>query len=82
MPHAAEIAGLFRFLDDLGNAGIVRHRLGEGVFGNRSEPAGEGNQRVWLQRLVVKEQDLVFQEGSVYKLYAWTCDGGCEASPG
>ncbi len=20
--------------------------------------------------------------GSVYELYAWTCDGGCEASPG
>ena len=25
---------------------------------------------------------LFFAEGSVYKLYAWTCDGGCEASPG
>ena len=24
----------------------------------------------------------VIEKGSVYKLYAWTCDGGCEASPG
>ncbi len=22
------------------------------------------------------------KKGSVYELYAWTCDGGCEASPG
>ena len=22
------------------------------------------------------------KDGSVYELYAWTCDGGCEASPG
>ena len=24
----------------------------------------------------------VENNGSVYELYAWTCDGGCEASPG
>ena len=25
---------------------------------------------------------VLVKKGSVYELYAWTCDGGCEASPG
>ena len=38
--------------------------------------------RIWLPVRGCDAPVGINSKGSVYELYAWTCDGGCEASPG
>ena len=57
---------------------------GHPVFGDASKALD----RLVLQfrddghQLGLQRTDRLNRNGSVYELYAWTCDGSCEASPG
>ena len=42
----------------------------------------ERNNERYSSDVTDAEWAVIFPFGSVYELYAWTCDGGCEASPG
>jgi hypothetical protein len=63
VPHAAEVRGLVRLLDDGGDLRKSVYAFGERIGDRLAEPPGERQIAIGVQPLVAKNQDLLREKG-------------------